>query len=611
MKTQSFGRGAPIYHPLVGRGRGRGRGRASAVVLDNPVPFANRFEKPFVLGVIEALLDYRHCRENGESEDNLEIFPSAGFENLKISSVTNKPGDFWPDQSGRYWWRLTLEDGSINEEFSWAEVEDNDSGFTVYGPNDVKIEGFSWEEDDYGMSHHVEYTECKAIREWMKRKDQNWLARIESTQPRYISVPQGRTCRYDSNMVLPNAPIAGLYSDDFSICCAVILYKKDALTGQVKISYTHVDQLVKYTQILKELQWFGGAAQMFLYYKSTAFEGGVLEQILTDFEPEAFEQKEWGDGEDNFGLAITLDGMPKYFSRSNLPKLIAHPQEWSVNAFYQINLAMTLIDKQIDSDSDEDSDEDADSDSPLQNQRLLFDGCAWQEPLVYDTRLNPSGEKFYHYMLDKLPRAEDFSGAIVLPIINSYFKSRLGRDMLMTLTKSFLILAVENNYQLLFNNDLADLLKRVERERVPKAISGLLEEISLETKGDFTLLASFMERIDDILTYYKNSKIKSELMGLYKLYLRFQHKDSNIDIRTMVQPFTSSSSSSSSSATPPVEFQAVHEGYNPDANSQHQQSPTRTAPNFATFSYPDGIEPKEAESLSAQKEEANDSPRFG
>jgi hypothetical protein len=628
LKTQSFGRSEPIYSALVGRGRGRsrGRGHSPAVVVDNPLAFADRFEKRFVLAVVAALLDYRRSRENGEPQDNLEIFPSAGFENLKISSVANKPGDFWPDQSGRYWWRLTLEDGSINEDFSWTVDEKSSSGFIVYGQNDVKMKGFSWEEDDRGMSHHVEYTECGSILEWMKRKDQSYSARIESAQPRYISVPQGRTCRYDSNMILPNAPIAGLYSDDFSICCAVILYKKDDITGQVKISYTHVDQLVKFEQIAEELAWMGGDAQMLLYYKRAALKGDILEEVLESFVPDAFKQKQWGDGEDNFGLAITLDGTPKYFSRNNLPKLITHPQEWSISASYQINLAMLLIDGIIDNGSHF----NLDSDDILESQRLLFDGYSWKEPLLHDKSLMPNGQIFYDHVLAQLPQVESFSGKIVSPIINRYFESRLRSDILMSLTKSFLILAAKNNYQLLFNNDLEYLLKAAETARLSEVILYFLKEIIANTKEDFTLLSSFILRIDNILERYRNEEIKSELLGLYKLYLRFQQKDSQTDIKTMMRDehsiaddmqritlLSSPSSSSSSTTTPQVEFQAVHEEYNPGANSQRQKSPASIAPNYATFSCSDSTVPEEEvrsldrESLSAEKEEESVSPRFG
>ncbi len=631
MKKQSFGIGEHIYPALVGRGRGRGRGRSPEVVVENPLAFANRSEKPFVLSAVTALLNYRHSRENGEPQDNLETFPSAGFENLKISSVTNKPGDFWPDQSGRYWWRLTLEDGSINEDFSWAVDEKNSSGFIVYGPNDVKMEGFSWEEEDYLMiSHYVKYTACGPIWEWMARKDRNRSARIEGTQLGYISVPQGRTCRYDSNMVLPNAPIAGLYSDDFSICCAVVLYKKDDITGQVKISYTHADQLVKYTQILHELQWIGVGSQMFLYYKSAAFGGGVLEEILDDFEPEAFEHREWGDGKDNFGLAITLDGAPKCYSRDNLPKLITHPQEWSMIAFYQINLALFLIDKLSDRDSDSDessdSDEHSDSANVLQSQRLLFDGCAWRAPLLHDESFIPSAEKFYDHVFAQLPPEEGLSGKIVSPIIYRHLGSRLGLDMLINLTKSFLILAVKNNYQLLFNNELAYILKTAKTEDAPRIILDLVEDISERAKEDFTFFSSFEGRIDELPVYYKSEKTISELLGIYKLCLRWRQKDSHIDIASMIQDehqmdhdmqqFTSSSSSSST-IVPQLEFQAIHEEYAPDADSQRQQSPTRTAPKYATFAYSDSTVPKEevrslnAGSLSAEKEEERKSPRQG
>lgn len=148
----------------------------------------------------EALRKYRQARENGEPKDNTQPFPSGGFENLKIKDYTYKPDgphgeNYWPDK-GRYWWRLTLEDGRIREDFYWTKdrirgwgnrIDEDRYWFIVHGPNGVRIEGFSWEKNrDKGFPdekinywRYVQYTECGDIKTWMEEKDQNYCARLD------------------------------------------------------------------------------------------------------------------------------------------------------------------------------------------------------------------------------------------------------------------------------------------------------------------------------------------------------------------------------------------------------------------------------------------------
>lgn len=143
---------------------------------------------------VEALQQYKTARENGGAQDMPKTpFPCAGFEVLRIKSST-KSLKGWPDGQGRYWWKLTLQDGSTNEEFAFqydnihGDLDKNDSdryGFIVHGPNGIKMEGFSWEADrvkgfpDRSGYHwrYVQYSECGRIKEWMKEKDQNFCVR--------------------------------------------------------------------------------------------------------------------------------------------------------------------------------------------------------------------------------------------------------------------------------------------------------------------------------------------------------------------------------------------------------------------------------------------------
>lgn len=51
--------------------------------------------------------------------------------------------------------------------------------------------------------------------------------------PKYISVPQGRTCRYDSTLTrFPGEDIDGLYSDGVSICNMFVLAYTNSVVGR-------------------------------------------------------------------------------------------------------------------------------------------------------------------------------------------------------------------------------------------------------------------------------------------------------------------------------------------------------------------------------------------
>jgi serine/threonine protein kinase len=150
-----------------------------------------------------SLKDYREQRENGDKRDEpKEAFPAAGLDALKIKSSTYKPygpnkEDYWPDKQGRYWWRLTLEDGTVSEDYYWKTDEvrgypdkaDSDRyWFSVHhAPSGTKIEGFSVRPDrekgypdksgDYWS--YIQYDECGPIKQWMEQKDKNYVARLQ------------------------------------------------------------------------------------------------------------------------------------------------------------------------------------------------------------------------------------------------------------------------------------------------------------------------------------------------------------------------------------------------------------------------------------------------
>jgi hypothetical protein len=163
MKTQDFGTSPPsAYYP-----------RSPSLII--------RLYSIFRLYVL-SLKNYRENRENGLPQDNpVSAFPSAGLDVLDIKDSWQGSAK-WPDAQGRYWWKLTLQNGQVINDFYWMKDKargwpdkDNCYWFTVYhAPSGTKIEGFSQEPNrekgfpEKGTSrywYNIKYTECGAIKE--------------------------------------------------------------------------------------------------------------------------------------------------------------------------------------------------------------------------------------------------------------------------------------------------------------------------------------------------------------------------------------------------------------------------------------------------------------
>src|SRR3990167_1921160 len=189
MKTQNFGTTHfPAYFYVM----------CSFLVPFFHVPFSLAFLAP-------AQKNYRENRENGNPIDNpKQPFPSAGFDQLDIKTTDTQSGK-WPDASGRYWWKLTLNNGQVLNDFYWMKDEargfpdksdESRYWFTVGHTNGTKMEGFSQEPDyqkgfpdkDKKYWRYIQFTDthCPTIRQWMEEKDRNYLARIkEENHARY------------------------------------------------------------------------------------------------------------------------------------------------------------------------------------------------------------------------------------------------------------------------------------------------------------------------------------------------------------------------------------------------------------------------------------------
>jgi serine/threonine protein kinase len=152
-----------------------------------------------------ALSNYIKSRLNGMQMCNPLPFPSAGIESLKVKKsackLDSKLMKYWPDNNGRYWWRLTLEDGSINEDFYWEKdekkgwpdkTEKERYWFVIYNKlTQIEVAGFCYKADKKsgfpdrdGLFHrYVQFFENNNIKKWM---DQN--ERIYQKQVRFGSV---------------------------------------------------------------------------------------------------------------------------------------------------------------------------------------------------------------------------------------------------------------------------------------------------------------------------------------------------------------------------------------------------------------------------------------
>jgi hypothetical protein len=142
-----------------------------------------------------SLKNYRDNRENGAPQDNPNSsFPSAGIDALDIENSTWQGSDKWPDAQGRYWWKLTLKNGQVINDFYWMKDEargfpdksdKNRYWFTVHhAPSNTIIEGFSQEKGADGR-YYIRFTDihCPAIRLWMRNKDINYLHRLQKENP--------------------------------------------------------------------------------------------------------------------------------------------------------------------------------------------------------------------------------------------------------------------------------------------------------------------------------------------------------------------------------------------------------------------------------------------
>lgn len=120
-----------------------------------------------------------------------------GGQNLTIISPAfpiflGRRGNYWPDKNGRYWWKITLENGKTTEDYFWAydtsagsadrptktqdgkEIERYIVGY-YDGKTYHTIEGFSY----VAGSNELRYTECGAIKAWMEEKDRNYYVTRE------------------------------------------------------------------------------------------------------------------------------------------------------------------------------------------------------------------------------------------------------------------------------------------------------------------------------------------------------------------------------------------------------------------------------------------------
>ncbi|MCE3238615.1 MAG: hypothetical protein K0R24_1596 [Gammaproteobacteria bacterium] len=153
-------------------------------------------------GASLALKNYKVNRENGNDTDSPQIaFPTHNFENLDVTDEGwDTQSGRWPDSNKRFWYKLTLKDGSINTDFYYQQkrrYKDNKGNpcraFLIGHRDGTRITGFTQRpnyDEGYpriGGCYYEDFVfngeQCLSIRQWMESKDCNYLKRLYRENP--------------------------------------------------------------------------------------------------------------------------------------------------------------------------------------------------------------------------------------------------------------------------------------------------------------------------------------------------------------------------------------------------------------------------------------------
>lgn len=190
-----------------------------------------------------------------------------------------------------------------------------------------------------------------------------YLTEIDSTRAeKYIYVPEARTCRYNSKTTAKD--ITGLYTDEFSHCNIVIVYKRDE-TG-IRISMTHLNEYISEDQIRDEIKWVGEDCERKIISRVSEDSKNVRKKILPEIGETFTIESVSEDSNEVYAVAIDTNFKIKTFTRNSLelPLLMVHPKGWQMQGHYKINLVLSVYGY---------------SNESLDIAPLLFDGENWNQ----------------------------------------------------------------------------------------------------------------------------------------------------------------------------------------------------------------------------------------
>lgn len=321
---------------------------------------------------------------------------------------------------------------------------------------------------------------------------------------KYISVPQGRSCRFDGNQHLPE--IIGLYTDSFSECNVLIIYKKEA--DNINISMTHVDRYTNKEQILSELVWMGHECSVLVLRKNNADAKEIYADIIFSLLP-AHNCRYCEDN--SFAVSFGKDCIPAFYSRDDLPSLDVHPFEWRLHSCYMLNITSVLCYRH------------AMEELPGVT-RVLFNGVNWVDLTPEDTRLLPFTQKMLDFARSQM--LSNCSRTIAVQIFQEFFRNQnimpAANVPLVTAVHS-LLLITQNNYQKIFNDELDIALDKLQNDvgfsDVYQCL-GIFRELAIATRNNFELLK------DHPVLMQLPQKIGRPLLGIYKICCRMKQHTS-------------------------------------------------------------------------------------
>ena len=313
--------------------------------------------------------------------------------------------------------------------------------------------------------------------------------------PRFLNVPESRTCRYDSQIT--SAEIEGLYSDNFSVCNIIIFYKQEG--AHIRVSMTHADRFITVQQIEKERIWIGSDAMAFVVTKNIGDSSTIRQQALGNLLAQ-FDVMQCDST--TFALSFGKQGL-SYYTRENVPVLATHPLEWKLHSTYMLNI---MFDHTI---------------NELKNITLLYDVDRWCPLLKHDMELSRAAKNFYNQFSSALPHHGFYSRIAADNITHEILQANhieVDQDRKIEMAWRSLLLFTENDYQAIYNAQLQHVLALTEQMNTVQFT--FIKKLLKHTQTNFEQFPMFSEEVEQL-----PSVIACTLRGIYKLCRRAKQHD--------------------------------------------------------------------------------------